>query len=380
MYMTNIAVNNTVNNKSINGLSPLAQKFIYVDSSYHKNYIKNDNFKQNIKVGDIPSSIIDNKDKIKKTISTAKTVLSVTSSIVNVTDQKEDFKPFLETTSGTLSATEGVIKLTEVKEEENKTKSVLNSVSSVVNGIATVLSVANIPEAEFISFTGKAFDVGVEQQNLTENIKKNNARGIVGSAVGIVRGAWGLTLSGAKVATLGASIGNKFGKVSIETVQKVSSSATKITKLADKIAIPFAIAGTALSYWDWQIARDKYKSKEVERLEELENNPNNLEKLNKLEKEVKSLKIDSTIRGISFGLSAISSTALATSIIFPVSAPVTGPIAVAGSLASSLTSALDNENKRNNINNLYKTSIKYHDKIVSILDKIIFAPKYKKEA
>jgi len=376
--MTSITVDNNVNIKSINGLNPLAYKLVYQDNISKQQTIKNDEFKQNIKSGEIPSNIINNKDKIKSTISTAKTVLNLTSGLVTITGQKEDFDSFLKTTNGTLSATEGVIKLTEANQEENKTKTVMSSISSVASGIATVLNVVNIPEAEFIGFTGKAFGVGVEQQNLTENIQKNNSRGIVGASVGIIKGAWGLTLSGAKVATLGANLGNKIGKVSIETVQKVSTNATEITKLADKIAVPFAIAGSALSYWDWQISRDKYKSKEVEKIEELENNPSNFDKINNLEKEAKSLKLDATVRGISFGLSAISSTALTASVLFPVSAPIAGPIAVAGAFASSLASVFDTQVKRDNISNLYNKSLKYHDKIVYTLDKIIFAPKYKK--
>lgn len=380
--MTDIRVNNELNTKAVGGLSPLAKKFVYTDNLPNAQTIKSDAFKQNVKSGEIPTNIVDNKDsdnkeKIKTTISTAKTVLSVTSSIMSVTGQKEDFERFIKTTDGTLSATEGVINLTESVGEENKTKTVMNSISSVAGGIATVLSVVNRPEAEFISFTGKVFGVGVEQQNLSENIDKNNTRGIAGSVVGMVKGAWGLTLSGAKVATLGASMGNKFGKVSTATLEKVSTNATKITKFADKVAIPFAIAGSALSYWDWQISRDKYKSKEVEKIEEMENNPNNISKINKLEKESKSLKIDSNVRGISFGLSAVSSTALAASIIFPLSAPVATPIAVAGAFASSIVSAFDEQGKRDTMNNLYNTSLNYHNKLVSSLDKIIFAPKYK---
>jgi hypothetical protein len=380
--MTDIRVINELNTKAVDGLSPLAKKFVYTDNLPYGQTIKNDEFKQNIKSGEIPTNItnnkdFDNKEKIKSTISTAKTVLSITSSIITVTGQKEDFESIIKTTDGTLSATQGVINLTESVGKENKTKTVMNSISSVAGGIATVLSAANIPEAEFINFTGKALGVGVEQQNLSENIEKNNTRGIAGSVVGIVRGAWGLTLSGAKVVTLAAGIGNKFGKVSTATLQKVSTNATKITKFADKVAVPFAIAGSALSYWDWQISRDKYKSKEVEKIEEMESNPNNILKINKLEKESKSLKIDSNVRGISFALSAVSSTALAASVIFPVSAPVARPIAVAGALASSIVSAFDKQSKRDTMNNLYNKSLNYHNKLVTFLDKIIFAPKYK---
>jgi hypothetical protein len=374
--MTSVITNKELNNKALSSnISPLARKFVYIDNSDYYQKIETDTFKKNVKYGEIPSNVV-NKDKIKSTISTAKTVLNLTSNIVTITGQKEDFEPFLKTSTGTLLATEGVIKLTDVNKENNKVKNIMSSMSTVANGVATVLSVVNIPEAEFIGFAGKALGVGVEQQNLTENINKKNSRGIVGSAVGIVKGAWGLTLSGAKVTTLSATIGNKLGKVSTSTLEKVSTKASKITKFADKVAVPFAITGSALSYWDWQISRDKYKSKEAEKIEEIENNPNNIDKIRKLEKEAKSFKTDSIVKGISFGLSVISSTALTVSIVFPLSAPVSKPIALLGSIASSLTSSFDTQEKRDSVEKLYKKSLSYHDKLVNFFDRIIFAPKY----
>jgi hypothetical protein len=268
-----------------------------------------------------------------------------------------------------LTLSKGLIDLKASESEGIQSKAVMSSISQVANGVGSVLTAVNIPEAEFLVLTGKLAGIGAEQQNFSEQFNKKDTRGIVGTTVSLSKGAWGAVVSGVNVAKLSANFGLKIGVVNAVTVGKITTTATKISKLADKIALPFAVAGTGLSFWDWHKSSGKIDSKKQELLiasiERIESSPHKKSLESKKEKDLKKeigvLKTNSNIMGISFGLSAISTTALISSVVFPQTAYITEPLAVGGTIATSVIGTLADDKTRDSLKNTYeKVKEKYN--------------------
>lgn len=348
---------------------------------------------KNIKLPDDTNKDSERLKQINKTITTTKTIVDLTGHIVKLTGH-EEFAPIITSSQAALTASEGLVKLNEIKKEknpqvkQNETKEVMSAVSSVATGVGTFLELANLPQAEIFKLTGKVSSLGVAQQDLNDNIKKNNVRGVVGTSVELTKGVWGVVISGVKTAKVGVEIGAKLGKVSPVTVAKVTSGANKVSSLADKVAIPFAVAGSVLSFWDWQNTIEKGNDKKEALEKYRKENPilidsKTFKKIeSKEEKElIKSVeisKVNSALMGLSFGASLASTVALASSIVFPAYAPITGKIAFVGSIGSSVLGTLSDQDKRESAIKLYHKGIEKYDEFEQKVDDIIFFAKKKK--
>ncbi len=325
------------------------------------------------------------REQAYKAINNTQTAISIASTVLKATNQK-GYSELIESSSAVLDASKGVIDLDNVSKSENKTKTVMSSISQVAGGVGTVLNIINIPEAEFLTFTGKVAGLGAEQQNLSENIKKKDARAIVGTSVSMVKGSWGVVVSGLETAKLVASLGQKVGIVKVETITSLTTSAAKISKVADKVAIPFAIAGTALNVWDLKNEYGKLQTKKLE-IKNV-NNPETIttetykdsktvkskdnkvesldEKKERLNKELKVLDTNTKFRALSTGLSIISTTALIASLAYPSFSKLTGIVAVGGSITSSIAGTLSKKEKRDSFEALYQ-SIKKNSKYAVVI-------------
>lgn len=348
---------------------------------------------KNINLSDNTNKDSERLKQINKTITTTKTIVDLTGHIVKLTGH-EEFAPIITSSQAALTASEGLVKLNEIKKEknpqekQNETKEVMSAVSSVATGVGTFLELANIPQAEIFKLTGKVSSLGVAQQDLNDNIKKNNVRGVVGTSVELTKGVWGVVISGVKTAKVGVEIGAKLGKVSPVTVAKVTSGANKVSSLADKVAIPFAVAGSVLSFWDWQNTIEKGNDKKEALEKYRKENPilidsKTFKKIETKEekeliKSVESSKVNSALMGLSFGASLASTVALASSIVFPAYAPITGKIAFVGSIGSSVLGTLSDEDKRESAIKLYHKGIEKYDEFEQKVDDIIFFAKKKK--
>jgi ribosomal protein L39E len=333
--------------------------------------------------------VVENSKKLKtdtayQAINKTQTAVTVAETIAKLTNQ-DGFGDLIKSSSGVLTASKALIELDNVDESENKTKTVMSSLSQVANGVGTVLSVVNVPEAQFLTFTGKVLGLGVEQQDLNENIKKKDARGIVGTSVSLAKGSWGTVVSGLEAAKLATSLGHKAGIVSVATVGKVATTTTKISKFADKVAVPFAVAGTALNLWDLKNDYDKVKSKKQE-LAIVKNENNEIPQRirmktssneEKLEKELNSLETNMTFRGISFGLSAISTTALIVSVAYPPASSVANIVTLGGNIASGIAGTLSTQEKRDSALNAYEGIKTKYDGFLAKVDHFVFALKKK---
>lgn len=372
--------------------STVIKSDLYKNLSIQKGEITAD---KNIKITENTKSENKRLNEINKTINTTKTIVTFTGHLAKLTGHDE-FSTIITSSQAALTASEGIVKFNELKKDSlnndidstNETKEVMSAVSSVATGVGTFLELANLPQAEIFKLTGKVSSLGVAQQDLNDNIKKNNVRGVVGTSVELTKGVWGVVISGVKTAKVGVEIGAKLGKVNPATVAKVTSSANKVSNFADKIAIPFAVAGSVLSFWDWQntiekgnenkealakyrkehpILIDSKTFKKIETKEEKE-----------LEKKASASTVNSALMGLSFGASVVSTVALASTVVFPAYAPITGKLAFVGSIGSSVLGTLSDENKRESAVKLYHTGLKKYDEFEQKVDDIIFFAKKKK--
>lgn len=356
------------------------------DHSQEETVVETENNNESDTQTDIQNNPEENKDFKRETaykaIDKTQKVIDVASTIAKLTNQ-EGFDDLINSSSGVLSASKALIELDNANKSENKTKKVMSSLSDVANGVGTVLDVIDIPEAEFVKFTGKVLGLGAEQQALTEKIEKKDVRGIAGSSVSMVKGAWGTVVSGLEVAKLATSFGHKSGMVGIETVSKVTNMSTKISKFADKVAIPFAVAGSALNVWDLKNTYDKLDSKKQELVKLREENleipevirlPKTSEE-EKLEKEIDTATTNMTFRTISASTSLISTTSLIVSVAYPPASSVTKVITIGGSIISSVTGTLSNEKKRESIYNAYSDIKGKYNEVLSKIDNVVFSLK-----
>lgn len=332
------------------------------------------------------------KEEAFRVIDKTQNIIKAANIIVKMTDQK-GYANLLDSSEAVLNASKGIIDLNTVKQSENKTKTVMNSISQVAGGVGTLLSVVDVPEAQFLTLTGKVIGLGVEQQDLSEKIKNKDARGVVGTSVSMAKGAWGTVVSGLSAARLLATIGHKSNVVSIKTVEKVTSKSEQISKVAGKVAIPFAVAGTALTAWDLKNDYDKVQSKKAEieanKFKNIEISVNNKvikrkadeteteTKPEDLEKELDVLQTNTALRGASFGLSVISTSALIVSVAYPPAAGVSKVVALGGSITASITNTLASEEKRNTIVNAYESIKENYDKVLAKADDLVFGSKNK---
>jgi hypothetical protein len=321
-------------------------------------------------------------EKINDTIKTTNAIISLTNNLADITEHHE-FDGLLNSSAGALTATKGLVSLNEADSETNKTKVVMSSISQVASGVGTVLNAVNIPEAEFLLFTGKLAGLGAEQQNLEEQIEKKDSRGIAGTTVSLAKGAWGSVVSGVNVAKLAANTGLKIGIVKPATVGKITTAATKVAKVADKIAIPFAVAGTGLSFWDTHKSINKAENK-LEELklatqERVENTYKNKvlkrqpesPKEKALKRELETLRQNSRIMELSSAVSAVSTIALIANVALPATAAVAGPVALGGSIAASLISSLADHKTRTAVINACSTAIKKYDHFVYKVESLL---------
>jgi hypothetical protein len=281
---------------------------------------------------------------------------------------------------GVLAATRGLIGLAHAKTSENRTRTIFSSVSNLAGGVGTLLMALDIPEAEFFTFPAKLIGVGLDRQDLGDNIRKKDTRGIVGTSVSISKSVWGAVVSGAKVTKAGATLGEQFGLVSHETVGNISETVTKFANITDKIAIPFAVIGTGLSLWDWRQAAGKANKKEAE-LKNLfagtafsagETKLSGNDLLNQQtenQKELKTLKINSNLLGFSFAASAISTSALIATVASPSIAVIMGPVSVTSSIISSVLSILADDKTRDNINQDMGFVVERYDDLLESIHK-----------
>lgn len=328
-------------------------------------------------------------EEIYKTINDTKTLISISGQLAKIINNDE-VSDIFDSSDGALSAYSGIVELKKAdsKSEQNdvpssNTKVIMSSISQVANGVGTVLNVANIPEAEFLMLTGKLAGLGAEQQNLSEQINKKDPRGIIGTTVSLAKGTWGTVVSSVNAAKITANLGAKIDLVSTATVGKISVTATKISKVADKIAIPFAIAGTGLSLWDWHKSSEKINAKKQELLlatiERIENSSQKKilkrstesKKEIEIEKKIGILKTNSRIMGLSFGVSAISTTALIASVALPSTRYITEPLALGSSIAASVIGTLADDKSRASIKSTYEMVKNKYNTFVNKIDSLL---------
>ena len=97
----------------------------------------------------------------------------------------------------------------------------------------------------------------------------------------------------------------------------------------------------------------------------------------KLEKELNSLETNMTFRGISFGLSAISTTALIVSVAYPPASSVANIVTLGGNIASGIAGTLSTQEKRDSALNAYEGIKTKYDGFLAKVDHFVFALKKK---
>lgn len=183
------------------------------------------------------------------------------------------------------------------------------------------------------------------KQKFTESLHEKNYLALTTTSLSSIKDSWGTLVSGVKLVEITADAGANYGLVSSKTSGFIGKHASKISLTARKISIPFAIVGTGVSGVDFVKEASKISDRKelLKGLESMkENSTYNKQAIAKAEKKVKAdirvIKTNAAIKGASFALSAVSTSALIMSVKNPQKAKTYVAISLVSSVASAVTS------------------------------------------
>jgi len=213
--------------------------------------------------------------------------------------------------------------------------SLTSSIMSAIPGLNTVKVVTSIGSA-----TTRA-------KLLKENIKDGNASGIISNSVVLAKNQWSAVAGTSKIIHAVAKKGLEKEVFSAKTYGKIEGMNNKALKISSIIELPFAVAGTGLSYMSTAQENKKLNEKRQELDTLLRDNPNDLEGIKNLEDEVSTLKTNRNLKATSSVLSTVSTVSLAVSIKKPTVKSISmATLALTTSVLSSTVSFLSNDKTR----------------------------------
>lgn len=230
---------------------------------------------------------------------------------------------------------------------------------------SSILSAINVPEAEPLKLTLNVLTTGAKKKELKKDIEEKDIEGITTNLINVSKSYWGSIISGAKLADFVSQTSMEIGFVSVSTVANVGKVTGTVSKVANKLALPFSIVGTGLTIWDFKKEKESLTDKKLELKNFNENKGKTAAKEvigrehqnyqeRKLNKEISAKEVNLTLKGVGGCLSGISTYALISSVANPSKALMTTPVSLVTGVAGSITLALANENVREILNKKMK--------------------------
>ena len=220
---------------------------------------------------------------------------------------------------------------------------------------STLLSAVDLPLVTTpLKLVADFNSVDKSTEKLSKHLQEKNYLELTTESISSVKSSWGTFVGGVKLVEISADLGANYGFLSSKATSFIEKKASKVSLTASKISIPFAVIGTGLSGVDFiKEASDLSNRKKIlKEIETIKNKPNlNNKELvlkaeNKVKKDIKVLKINTTLKGTSFVLSAISTSTLIMSVKNPQKAKTYLTISVASSIASGVTSVFSDAGYR----------------------------------
>ena len=134
---------------------------------------------------------------------------------------------------------------------------------STLSITSSILSAVNAPEIAPLKLTIELLNTDVKKKDLEKEL--GNGKDPVGIATGYInfaKGSWGTVISGANLTNMAVETGADIGLLSTRSVKVVGGASAKVSSVANKLAIPFAVAGTGLTVWDIVKAERRINEKE----------------------------------------------------------------------------------------------------------------------
>ncbi len=234
------------------------------------------------------------------------------------------------------------------KQEEEET----NTKKSMVSLTGTILSPIDVPLLAPVKLAVNVMTTTSSTEELAKNVTDGDILGTTTSSISSVKNSWGTAVSAAKLLELTAESASNY-KLFSTSGKVVSNYATKFSAVATKVALPFAVVGTVLSGVDTfkegsQISERKDLLKKIDKIEPNGNiSKKQIEEAKtKVNNDIKRIKVNTSMKGVSFALSAVSTGALIMSVKKPSTARIAIPVSIASSLVSGLSSAFSNSDYR----------------------------------
>jgi len=221
---------------------------------------------------------------------------------------------------------------------EEDAYSVTSSVMSLVPGLSTIKLAINVASS------------GRTMTLIKDDVKQGDIGGTVSDGVTLAKTSWSSVFGTSKIVHAVAKKGLDRAIVSEKMYSKIESMNNRSVRIASIIEMPFAVAGTSISYLKTVQENSKLNEKKQELETLIKNNPENIKEREKLEDEVSTLKINRNLKLTSSIFSTISTVTLGVSIKKPdVKGISMAAVSLGTSVASSITSFLSNDKTRDEL-------------------------------
>lgn len=191
-------------------------------------------------------------------------------------------------------------------------------------------------------------------ETFAKNIQEKNYLNLATSSVSSVKDSWGTLISGAKFVEVVADAGANYGFLPSKASAVIGKQVSKFSTTASKISLPFAVLGIALSGVDFakevsKVSDRKKLLKDIQSVKSessIRHRGTLIQAEDKVKNDIKVIKVNAGIKGTSFALSAISTSALIMSVKNPQKAKTYLTISVVSSIASGVTSVFSDAGYR----------------------------------
>lgn len=228
----------------------------------------------------------------------------------------------------------------------------ISAKKSMVSLTGTILSPLDVPLLAPVKLAVNVMTTTNSTNDLAKSATDGDILGTATNSVTSVRNSWGTAVSAAKLLELSAESASNY-KIFSSSGKVVSNYATKFSAVATKVALPFAVVGTVLSGVDTFKEGSQISERKdlLKRIDKIESNGNVSKKQiqeakTKVNNDIKRIKVNTSMKGVSFALSAVSTGALIMSVKKPSTARIAIPVSIASSLVSGLSSAFSNSDYR----------------------------------
>lgn len=223
----------------------------------------------------------------------------------------------------------------------------------LVSLTSTVLSPVNAPIVAPVKAVLNTISTGNTAEDLVKSVNEGNYLDVTTNSVNSVKNSWSTAVSVSTALEVTAEAAAKYKLLSATKGVAIGTKLKDFKLVANKVALPFAVIGTAISGISAFKEGKKISDRKdlLTKLEHIDKKGGVAQKdidsaKQKVKDDISKLKVNTSLKATSFTLSAISTTALIVAVRNPAKAKTAMTVSIAASLAGGIASAFSDAEYR----------------------------------